>query len=237
VPYITIAHQYLLLHPDFVFPPRSFARRLGVNLFTIAFSLRARRRLALSFVPMPDRPARRIFVVPPLLRARVRQLEPTDKGHILGYMLNPGYSREIISWHIRNPDVETHVFWDQRDAPDELVVRPGLTFHRIHDEKFLSLMASCRAFAGTAGFESVCEALYLRKPALLVPTGGHFEQRCNALDARRAGAGVTAESFDLDRLLAFVPLYEADDNGFRCWADGAEELFLRHLEQAARGRR
>ncbi len=236
VPYVTLAHQYLLLHPAFVFPPRSLMHRLGVNLFTAAFSLRARRKLALSFVRMPDRPGRRLFVVPPLLRARVRELEPTEGGHILGYMLNPGYSREIIAWHIRNPEIETHVFWDMRDAPEDLEVRPGLTFHRIHDEKFLALMASCRGFAGTAGFESVCEALYLGKPALLVPTGGHFEQRCNALDAWRAGAGVTAESFDLDRLLAFIPLYDSADRGFRCWADRAEELFLRHVEQAARRR-
>jgi len=237
VPYVTLAHQYLFLHPGFVFPPGSLIRRLGVNAFTIASAPRARRRLALSFVPMRDRPGRRLFVVPPLLRSRVRELRPTTGDHILGYMLNPGYSREIIAWHERNPDIETHFFWDLRDAPEDMEARPGLYFHRIHDEKFLTLMASCRGFAGTAGFESVCEALYLRKPALVVPTAGHFEQQCNALDAFRAGAGVAAGSFDLDRLLAFIPAYDASDQSFGRWADQAEKLFLHHLESGARRNR
>ncbi len=236
VPYVALAHQYLFLHPSFAFPRHSLFQQMGAKLYTVAFSLRARRLLALSFVPMPDRPARGLFVVPPLLRERVRDLRPTTGNHILGYMLNPGYSSQIIAWHRRNPDVEAHFFWDQRDAPEDAEVRPGLHFHRIDDEKFLELMASCRAFAGTAGFESVCEAMYLRKPALVVPTAGHFEQHCNALDACRAGAGVTADSFDLDRLLALIPTYDAADRGFGCWADQAEAIFLQHLERAAQRR-
>jgi uncharacterized protein (TIGR00661 family) len=230
VPYVTLAHQFLMLHPGFVFPRRSFFEQIFVNVFTLAFFPRARKRLALSFVPMPHIRHRRLYVVPPLLRARVTELTPTTGSHILGYILNPGYSHDIIAWHEQHPEVEAHFFWDRRDAPQELQVRPGLTFHRIHDEKFMRLMASCRGFAGTAGFESVCEAMYLRKPALMVPTGGHFEQRCNALDGFRAGAGVAADSFDLDRLLALIPAYDAEDRCFRDWASSAEDVFLGHLE-------
>lgn len=55
-------------------------------------------------------------------------------------------------------------------------------------------MAGCKAFATTAGFESVCEALYLQKPVLMVPV--HIEQECNAFDATRAGAGIRSDRFD-----------------------------------------
>ena len=44
-----------------------------------------------------------------------------------------------------------------------------LTFHKLHGEKFLRLMASSRGVACTAGFESVSEAAYLGKPLLMVP--------------------------------------------------------------------
>lgn len=50
-------------------------------------------------------------------------------------------------------------------------------------------MAGCRAYATTAGFESICEAMYLGKPVLMVPA--HIEQDCNAHDAMRAGAGLS----------------------------------------------
>jgi uncharacterized protein (TIGR00661 family) len=233
VPYLTLGHQYLFLHPSFVFPRHTLMQRFGVKLYMIAFSPRVRARLALSFVPMPNRPGWRIFVVPPLLRRRIREMRPTQGSHILGYILNTGYSRDIIAWHTRNPGIEAHFFWDKQDAPGDLEARPRLHFHRIHDEKFLRLMESCRGFAGTAGFESVCEAFYLRKPALIVPTAGHFDQECNALDATRAGAGIAADSFDLNRLLEFIPAYNAPASDFRSWVDRAEAMLLRHIEEAA----
>ena len=62
-------------------------------------------------------------------------------------------------------------------------------------------MAGCRAYATTAGFESICEAMYLGKPVLMVPA--HIEQDCNAHDAMRAGAGTISDSFDLKPLLRF----------------------------------
>ena len=38
-----------------------------------------------------------------------------------------------------------------------------LSFRQLDDVKFLRYMAGCKAYATTAGFESVCEAMY---PAL-----------------------------------------------------------------------
>ena len=73
-----------------------------------------------------------------------------------------------------------------------------LSFHQLDDVKFLRYMAGCKAYATTAGFESVCEAMYLGKPLLMVPA--HIEQECNAYDAMCAGAGIISTSFSLDRL-------------------------------------
>lgn len=62
-------------------------------------------------------------------------------------------------------------------------------------------MGGCKAYLTTAGFESVCEALYLGKPVLMVPV--HVEQECNAWDAQKVGAGVRADIL----IRAFVGLY------------------------------
>ena len=72
-----------------------------------------------------------------------------------------------------------------------------LSFHSLNDEKFLDLMASCSGLVCTAGFESVCEAIYLGKPVILVPMKGHFEQYCNARDAERIGAGILRKNLTL----------------------------------------
>ena len=87
-------------------------------------------------------------------------------------------------------------------------------------------MAGCKAYATTGGFESVCEAMYLQKPVLMVPT--HIEQECNVIDAMRSGAGVSAPEFQLDLLLDFIPTYSMTKE-FRFWAHTAESMFVYEL--------
>lgn len=227
-PYVCIGHQFLLLHPEFVFPEGRSWDKFLLNFNTRMTSFRAKKFLALSFVNMPDIPSKKIIVVPPLLRKEVLGLTPGNKDYILGYMLNSGYSAEIIKWHESCPSQEAHFFWDKKDAPEDMEARPNLYFHRISDVKFLEYMKDCKAYSSTAGFESVCEAFYLQKPILMVPTGNHFEQECNAFDAQRAGAGIANTTFDLNKLLDFIPRYQKNDT-FPLWVKSAENKFLEHL--------
>jgi hypothetical protein len=90
---------------------------------------------------------------------------------------------------------------------------------------------------GTAGFESVCEALQLGKPALVVPTEGQYEQALNAWDARRVGAAVVGTYDDLDGFWAAppVPRREVVD-AFRDWVRRAPEMLVDVVESAARSR-
>jgi uncharacterized protein (TIGR00661 family) len=187
--------------------------------------------LALSFIQMKDIPGKNLFVVPPLLRKEVVDILPDNHGYIAGYMLNSGYSDEIIAWHKLHPEEELHFFWDKSDVPDDLEIEPNLTFHRINDIKFLEYLKNCKAFASTAGFESVCEAMYMKKPIMMVPTANHFEQQCNSMDAAKAGAGITDTRFNLSRLIDYIPQYGKHDNTFINWVKSGERLFLNHLEE------
>ncbi|MDP4210430.1 MAG: glycosyltransferase family protein [Bacteroidota bacterium] len=231
VKYICIGHQFLLLHPGFVFPSGRHFQIWMLNFLTRLTSFGADKQLALSFVSMPDLRKKKIFVVPPLLRNEVRELIPHNGNYILGYMLNAGYSEEIIRWHKTCPQQEAHFFWDKKDVPEDLEVEPNLWFHRINDVKFLQYMKDCKGYASTAGFESICEAMYLRKPVLMVPTAGHIEQRCNSVDGVRAGAGITSDAFDLDKLIDFIPTFNNADQTFVHWEQQAEDRFLTLLTQ------
>ncbi len=229
-PYICVGHQFLFLHPKFVFPVGQRLQKSMLNFNTWLTSLRARKFLALSFVRMDDVPKKKVYVVPPLLRKEVLELNPCKENYILGYMLNAGYSEEIIRWHRTRPDITAHFFWDKNDAPEDLEVEKNLFFHRISDVKFLLYMKNCMGYASTSGFESVCEAMYLKKPILMVPTGGHFEQLCNSLDASRAGAGIVCQSFDLNKLLDYIPKY-INNEQFDNWTKNAESIFLKLITQ------
>ena len=234
VPMVAIAHQYVYLHPSYRFPAGHVAERTATRLFTRLTALGATWKLALSLHPMPA-PGRddTLAVLPPLLRDDVfRQRPAQQEPFFLTYLLNSGYADEIIRWHRRHPDQVLHCFWDNREARAVEHYDETLTFHRLDDEKFLALMARCRGLITTAGFESVCEAMYLGKPVLAVPVEGHFEQYCNSLDAVAAGAGLASRHFDIDRFARFVPSYRSPAPAFHRWVHQAEARFVDALEAA-----
>ena len=227
VPVVSIAHQFLVDHPDYAHRSKTDQGQFVLRLNNMLCSLGTTKTLALSFYPLKDYYRERMAVVPPLLRREVFELKPRDDGHLLGYVLNPSYADDLRVWHKKNPKRKLHVFWDKKDMPDCMTPHPGFMLHRIDDRKFLFFMEGCAGYATTAGFESVCEAMYLGKPVLMVPA--HIEQEINAEDAAGVGAGVVSKEFDLSKLVEFIPRYSADTEKFRRWVDSAEELFVRHL--------
>lgn len=253
-PMICLGHQFLFLHKDFKFPKSGYSGHYALNFFTNMVASGAAKILALSFRSMPDDPKHKIKVVPPLLRPAVLALRPADGeddpsvrdgGYVHGYMLNAGFSQDVMEWHAAHPDVPLRFFWDRVDEAPVKVVDKTLSFYYLDDGEFLRQMAGCHAYASTAGFESVCEAMYLGKPLLMVPS--HIEQKCNTYDAtegcrkafekgddvlkakRAPCPAVASDRFDLDLLLHFADNEFVADESFPDWARSADSVFLREL--------
>lgn len=218
-PLVCIGHQYLFLHPHFKFPRVNRAELNALKLFTRITAYGAQRMLALSLRRMNHVPEDGLYVVPPLLRKEVLQ-HPTSEGTFIhGYMVNAGFAAQVNEWHAKRPDVDLRFFWDKKGETCERRIDSTLSFHPLSDEVFLDRMSKCKAYATTAGFESVCEALYMGKPVLMVPA--HIEQECNAHDAMLAGAGIVSHHFQLDRLLEFSKHYTPDGR-FIYWANNID---------------
>lgn len=230
VPQLSIGHQYLFLHPDFRFPKGSPVSMFFLRLFTRLTCIGSQSKLALSFRQMPDDDLHSIKVVPPLIRREVRGCRVSDGDYLLGYLLNAGFSDMVMRWHSEHPEVKLLFFWDKKGMPEEYRVDETLTFHQIDDKSFVRAMAGCKAYATTAGFESVCEGLYLHKPILMVPA--HIEQDCNAFDASLSGAGIVSHDFDLSRLLDFSRNYKPDTH-FHSWENMGMAKIISIIEQTA----
>ncbi len=223
VPVVCVAHQFMFVHPEFIFLHRLTLTHRLLRLYTRICRLHAGKCLALSYAQMSDVPRKRLFVVPPLLRSDVLNLQPQTQPFLLGYILNHGFADEITQWHMRHAGTEVHVFWDKPDVPETYTIHPNLTYHRLNYQLFTKMLGNCSAFFGTAGIEAVCEALYLGKPILVVPA--HGEQQLNADYAAHAGV-MTARSFDLDPLLGEIS-QPVQNNGFKEWADKSEEIIMK----------
>jgi uncharacterized protein (TIGR00661 family) len=225
-PMINVAHQYYFLTPGFKYTGESKIEFQLLNFYTRMTALNAHRILALSFRREENVHYGNITVVPPLLRREVLQQKITKGNYIHGYMLNSGYAEELTDWSESNTKEKLHFFWDKKNVNKTTSLTPRLTMHSLDDTLFLEYMAGCKAYATTAGFESVCEAMYLQKPVLMVPT--HIEQECNALDAVNSNAGVTDDFFNLNALLEFIPTYTKTQE-FRYWIHTAESSFINEL--------
>jgi uncharacterized protein (TIGR00661 family) len=230
VPLACLANQYLFLHPNCPFPPGRRLERFFVQMWARVTSFRARRLLALSLQPRAD--ASRVTVIPPLLRPEVlaRQAQGREP-FLLIYLLKSGLRDEIISWHQKHLEVELHCFTDLPQA-DETVAHDGtLFFHRISETVFLDLMTSCNGIVATAGYQTLCEAMYFGKPILAVPVGNHFEQFCNAFECQAIGAGLGAERFDLSAFLEYLPKHKPAP--FRDWAAQAPQRIVQAIESVS----
>lgn len=205
VPVIAVAHQFKFQHPHYKFPERrDFLNKQAIRLLTWICGYGATNKVALSYYPLEK--YKNIIPCPPLLREEIKDTKPENKGHILIYLLNPGMLNELVIWHNSNNNYLIHCFVDHGQTQEKYEYHPNLWVHSLNDQKFLELMKSASYIATTAGFETLCESIYLNKPLLVVPTHGHYEQICNANDASENGVAISSSTFDLSLLVESKPL-------------------------------
>lgn len=197
VPVLCVAHQYMHLHPEYKFPKGKMFYRFGLKLVTRITSFNSTLKLGLSLYPAKNIPAKKLYIIPPILREDVLKLTPTNEGHLLVYVLNKGYSDEVMNWAKHHPEEVIHCF---SDFTEEKRIN-NVFQHPLNDELFLNLMASAKCVAMTAGFESLAEAIYIGKPVMIVPVKNHLEQETNALDALNHGLAIVSENFNLSLVL------------------------------------
>jgi uncharacterized protein (TIGR00661 family) len=225
---ICVAHHYVLLNPHYKTTREQDIKYYFLRMLSKITSQGASKLLALSFRNMPGSEERNIVTVPPLLRPEVFEIEPSKGDYIHGYMLNTGYFEEILDWHTKNPQIPLRFFWDKKDADEVTRIDDNFVLYRLNDERFLRSMAGSMAYSTTSGFESVCEALYYKKPILMIPV--HVEQEFNAFDAALSGAGISSKKFKLSKLIDFIPHYSPDEN-FQEWVHQAEERFMKEINE------
>ncbi|WP_186756389.1 glycosyltransferase family protein [Echinicola salinicaeni] len=213
----TIGHQYLIYHSSFPFAPNSFIQKKLFQFNTSITALGADKLLALSFRDYPKSTHKKLIVIPPVLRSEIHRLTPKEGDYILSYIVNSGYAEEIVLFAQENPEIKIEAFWDRRECEKIYKPQPNITFHQIDDRKFLEKMANCKGLVCTAGFESVCEAMYLGKQVMMIPVTGQYEQACNAIDAQNAHAGLAHHSFDFKLFSDYLDRAKKNDLAFRKW--------------------
>lgn len=230
-----IGHQYLIGHQDFPFAKSKGIQKLLFILNTKITAFGADKELALSFRPMEPPLRKSLFVLPPLLRKELKELCSKKGDYYLSYVVNSGYGEEIIATATKNPEINIVAFWDKKEACNPYQPLPNLIFHKINNRLFLEKMASCKGLVCSAGFESICEAMFLGKPVMVIPVKGQYEQSCNALDAEISGAGIHHHEFDFSIFDEYLLKKKLPVHDPQAWANSFYATFqnLLHAENQA----
>ncbi len=136
-------------------------------------------RFGCHFYPLDDR------CLPPILRPEILTMRTEDRGHLLVYHAFPGLLTPVAAYAERHPSTSVIVYGPRsrpRGLPDNMHVE-------FDSNRFLSDLAGCDAFIGTAGFQSIAEGFYLGKKLVVQPIDGHYEQKWNAFELEKRGMG------------------------------------------------
>jgi len=166
----------------------------------------------------------------------VRRTVPRDGGYLLAYFNKGMHQYQAhVDRALRLLDVPVIVYGTNlRGVSDNLDFRPP------SNEWFLHDMAGAMGVISTAGSNLIGEAMYLKKPLLVVPEPA-FEQRLNAHIVERMGVGQRARLADLtpsdiDRFLGNLDWLRSNlaSENVRDGRDAAIELLRRDIHELGR---
>lgn len=215
--YYPVSHHFYLTHPDYKIKSNFKFAPLFLKLLNKVVALNASEIWALSFRPSITT-YKNVLVKPPLIKKSILIAKPTAQNYILAYSVNKGYADEIKKWQENHSETVIHYFGDVSDEEDNVEIQKNLIFHKPNQELFEQYLIGCKGYISTAGFESICEALHLGKPTLLVPVVNHLEQLNNAIDAQNTGLCLQAQFFDVDKLIEFInSSHQLNNDKFKKW--------------------
>ncbi|MBI1825537.1 MAG: hypothetical protein HY287_10280 [Planctomycetes bacterium] len=198
VPFISLDNQHLLTHCKLRLPSGHSADAINAYLTIRLYYANARRYLIPTFIPAVVR-HHPTTLVDPILRPHVYSRHATEGKFLLAYKTGALGGVGILE-AIRKADRMPIRAYGFGIVGQER----HISFHQLSTDAFLDDLSSCAGVIASAGHSLISECLYFRKPMLLLPLAGQFEQAINAFHVERLGAGRVARVLDRSAIDAFI---------------------------------
>ena len=213
LPTVSIDHQHFNLIPGVPRPPRGSPSQLRNEVsarVVLKRWIRPCNAYLLCSLFRFDHRSSSERIIPPILDRKVLEMRNRlcDDGFLLVYQSVVFDSAPILQFAREHSDIPIRVYTDH--PPGEF---PNIEFRALNRDDFLSDLSSCTAYVGTAGFESVAEAVLFGKRILVCPVRGQWEQQVNAYQAAHTGLGRKADRLTADAIEALLASPPPEENG------------------------
>ena len=215
IKYVSFGHQYAMdssIYPRINGYP---VQKLFLNIINKITSIRA-KIVALSYYEFNDET---MIVSPPMLRSESYSVSDKKEDFVLVYLMNEDMLPQLFSEAKKYPDIKIECFTKLTKQHDELT---NVKLYNLDGKLFQEKMKVCKAVICSGGFETSAEAIYQKKPLLMIPMPNHYEQRANCEDAYLSSFGIYTDKIDLSK----IPKYQM---GNTKWFDTHQYVLQRVL--------
>jgi uncharacterized protein (TIGR00661 family) len=143
-----------------------------------------------------------VHVVPPVVKAEIQQLRPTNGSKVVVYLKHPN-ARFLET--LKQTDEQFLIYGYDTAATDR-----NLTY-RIFSRRMPAELGESKAVMGTAGLSLISEAVWLKKPFFGVPLKNEFEQTVSAMVVKQLNFGDFSENPSKEQIKRFF----ANLDGYR----------------------
>ncbi|MCX7779270.1 MAG: hypothetical protein N2259_03485 [Patescibacteria group bacterium] len=229
LPLITVDNQLTTQLCRIDFPFKYFSEFVGIRTLEFLYPL-GDYRFVTSFNPLLT-PVKKIFcpntfVVPPILRKEIFELQPRRENFILVYQTVPLYKKKLFTV-FRNFPQEKFICYNL-GSPSQT---RNIILKEFKEREFLDELSRAKGVIINGGFTLMSEAIYLKKPILSLPIKGDFEQIVNGILLEKSGYGLFSQKIDgkvLKNFLNNLPVFE---DKLRKYEQKKNIIFERKLER------
>ncbi len=166
---------------------KKFPKSVGTNTtkFFAHVMCPAKNKIGMHFQKFDD------FIYYPVIRSEIRNLSPIEEDYTLVY-LNSFTDEELINC-FNKPIFGSQQFIIYSKTSDIAYEVGNCSIKPLDNENFVNDIKRCKNVITAAGFQTVCEALYLGKKLFVIPIKKQTEQLSNARELAAMGVKTATE--------------------------------------------
>jgi len=155
-----------------------------------------------------------VFLFNPVLRKEILKTKPKNKDFILVYQTSKTNFEKMLS-DFQEIKEKFVVYGKEEGGKDKNII-----YEKFSKKGFIEDLAGCKAVIMTGGFSTISEAIYFKKPMLILPAKNQYEQKFNGITIEEMGIGKCQETLDKEKIEEFLsnlPTYQKNLEKIKEW--------------------
>ena len=176
---VSIANQYLFYTKEWKYPYKNLNYFI-IKMLNNLTSFGSNEIVAPSFINIKSN--NKVSVIDPLIREEIKKSKPKKKNYTLVYLIDEYILKEFSNYANKNLDKKFILFCDHSFYLKNKFPK-NVKYYKLDIKNFTHHLINCKDIIATAGFQLICESLYLNKDIKAIPV--HYEQEINVFNLNK----------------------------------------------------